>query len=67
MKSRGVAVALLVVGVLLFLIALTADQLGIGGHPGLGWKQIIGAVVGVVVAAVGMFLLRAAGKQTQAS
>ena len=30
MKSKGFAVALLTVGVLLFLVALGADQLGIG-------------------------------------
>lgn len=58
MKSRSLAVALLVVGVLLFLVSLAADQLGIGGAGGFGWKQWAGAVVGIVLAAVGMFLFR---------
>ena len=43
---------LLVAGVLLFLVSLTADATGIG------WKQIAGAVIGVVVAAIGMVQLR---------
>jgi len=51
-------VILLVVGVLLFLICLAADAVGIGEGTGIGWKQITGAVVGVVVAAVGMVQMR---------
>ncbi|MCK5376318.1 MAG: hypothetical protein KAJ97_04490 [Acidobacteria bacterium] len=49
---------LLVAGVLLFLVSLTADPLGLGQSPGLGLKQIAGAVIGVVIAAVGMVRLR---------
>ena len=50
--------AVLVVGVLLFLISLTADSLGIGEGTGVGWKQITGAIAGVVVAGAGMVKLR---------
>lgn len=50
--------AMLTVGVLLFLISLTADSLGFGEGTGIGWKQITGAFVGVSVAAAGMFQLR---------
>lgn len=52
------AVVFLVAGVLLFLVSLTADAIGVGEGTGIGWKQILGAVVGVVVAAVGMVQLR---------
>jgi hypothetical protein len=52
------AVVFLVVGVLLFLVSLTADATGLGEGGGIGWKQILGAVVGVVVAAIGMVQLR---------
>ena len=52
------AVVVLVVGVLIFLVSLTADSLGVGEGTGIGWKQITGAVVGVVIAAVGMYRLR---------
>jgi len=55
---RAVPSILLVAGVLLFLVSLTADTTGIGEGLGIGWKQISGAVIGVVVAAVGMFQLR---------
>ncbi len=55
---RALAVSLLVAGVLLFLISLTADATGIGEGTGVGWKQITGAVIGVVIAAIGMIRLR---------
>ena len=51
-------VILLVVGVLLLLVSLTADFTVIGEGTGFGWKQITGAIVGVVIAAVGMIQLR---------
>jgi hypothetical protein len=59
MSKKTVAVALLVVGVLLFLVAAAADPLGIGGYPGIGMKQLAGIVVGVVLAAIGIVRLRA--------
>ncbi len=58
MSKKTVAVALLVVGVLLFLVAAAADSLGIGGYPGIGMKQVAGIVIGVVLAAIGMVRLR---------
>ncbi len=58
MSRKTVGVVLLVVGVLLFLVSATADSLGIGGAPGIGWKQILGMVVGVAVAATGLTRLR---------
>ena len=53
-------VILLVAGVLLFLVSLTADVTTIGEGTGIGWKQIAGAVIGVVLAAAGMIQLRKA-------
>jgi len=55
---RAFADSLLVAGVLLFLVSLTADTIGIGEGTGVGWKQITGAVIGVVMAAIGMVRLR---------
>jgi hypothetical protein len=60
MSKKAQGVVLLVVGVLLFLLSLAADPLGVGAAPGLGWKQIVGAVVGVVLAGAGMTLQRKA-------
>jgi len=55
---RALAISLLVAGVLLFLFSLTADATGIGEGTWVGWKQITGAVIGVVIAAIGMIRLR---------
>ncbi len=60
MSKQAQGVVLLVVGVLLFLMSLAADPLGVGAAPGLGWKQIVGAVVGVVLAGAGMTMQRKA-------
>ena len=46
-------IILLVVGVALFFISLTADAFGIGEGTGIGWKQITGFVVGLIIAAIG--------------
>ena len=51
-------VILLVAGVLLFFVSLAADAVGIGEGTGIGWKQITGAVIGVIVAAVGIVQMR---------
>lgn len=51
-------VVLLVAGVLLFLVSLTADITTIGEGTGIGWKQIAGAVIGVVIAGIGIVRLR---------
>jgi len=60
MSKKAQGVVALVVGVLLFLVALTADSLGVGAAPGLGWKQIVGAVVGAVLAGAGLTMQRKA-------
>jgi len=60
MGAKQNNVIILVCGVLLFLVSLTADTIGLGGAPGLGWKQITGAVIGVVLAGVGIVRLRKA-------
>ena len=58
MNRKTTGVVVLVAGVLLFLVAAAADSIGVGGAPGFGWKQITGAVVGVIAAAAGLSLLR---------
>jgi len=58
MARKSFGTSFLVVGVLVFLVALSADTLGIGRNPGLGRWQILGAVIGVVIAALGMIRLR---------
>jgi hypothetical protein len=57
MSKKAVGTVLLLVGVLLFLVSVLADSIGIG-VPGFGWKQLVGLVVGVVLAAAGIVSLR---------
>jgi hypothetical protein len=51
---RILAGVMLVVGAVLTLASLFADQLNLtGGGVGLGWKQLIAAIVGLVLALLG--------------
>ena len=50
---RILAGVLLVLGVAVTVGSLIADYLGIGGGEGLGWKQLIGIVVGLVLTLLG--------------
>lgn len=53
-KTAGIV--LLVVGIVVLLLSLLADLIGIGGWPGLGRDQIVGAIVGAIVTVVGLVL-----------
>jgi hypothetical protein len=55
-NMKTIGTVLLVAGGILLIVALAADALGIGGAVGFGYKQIIGAVAGVIVAVVGFVL-----------
>lgn len=51
---RIIAAIMLVIGALLAIGSLFADQLNLtGGGVGLGWKQLIGLIVGLVLALLG--------------
>ena len=56
MNKKNLGMELIAVGIIVLVVSLAADMIGIGGAPGLGFKQILGAVAGVVVAVVGFFL-----------
>ena len=45
-------------GVLLVFVSLFADLLGLGRHPGFGWKQWLVLIIGAAVIIVGVYLLR---------
>lgn len=61
--SRIVAFAAIVLGSALAVGALLADVIGIGGGgEGIGWKQLIAAIAGVMTALSGIaFLLKPGG------
>jgi len=52
-KTLGIIAAVL--GIIVLLVSLLANQLGFGS-PGFGVKQIIGTVLGAVVAVLGIVL-----------
>jgi hypothetical protein len=53
-KIAGLIIFIIgIIGLILFLIA---DAIGIGGATGFGFKQIIGAIIGVIFIVVGSFL-----------
>ena len=54
--KKKIGIALFGAGALILILSLAADPIGIGGSPGLGWKQILGALVGAVLTVVGLFL-----------
>jgi hypothetical protein len=43
-------------GVLLSVLALTADYLGISGRPGFGWRQLAGTELGFLAVVLGVVL-----------
>jgi hypothetical protein len=50
MSTKSLGVVLVVLGLVLAAISLLADVLGLGADPGIiGWKQLLGAGVGVLI------------------
>ncbi len=58
MNSPVLARIVLGVGVLVVLVSLFADPLGLGRHPGFGWLQGLGVIIGAVVVGAGLYLRR---------
>jgi hypothetical protein len=50
MSKKSIRIALVILGLFIVEVSLLADTLGIGNRSGIGWKQIAGMVVGVLVA-----------------
>ncbi len=56
--TRLAAYAAVVLGAVLAAGALLADVIGIGGGgEGIGWKQLIAAIVGIVIFFTGLAML----------
>jgi len=57
MSRRSLGFVVTAVGVIVLVVAAFADPIGIGGaEDTFGWKQIVGVVIGAVVAVVGIVL-----------
>lgn len=46
-----------IAGIVLFILSLTADWIGIGLKPGIGFGQIAGMVIGIIIAVYGLKIL----------
>ena len=57
MNQRTIGIVLLIIGLVLAALSLTADLIGLGEGSGFGYKQIAGLVVGVGGIIVGVVLL----------
>lgn len=56
--SRLIPLIVIALGIVIMVGALLADSIGIsGGGDGLGWKQLIGLIVGLVIAVSGAGML----------
>lgn len=56
MDKKTIGTGLTVAGTVLLLVSVTADMTGLGAYPGFGWKQWIGAAIGLLDVAGGLFL-----------
>jgi len=56
MTQKTLGLALIVLGMVLLIISLAADLLGLGAKAGIGWKQLIGVAVGILVFLAGAWL-----------
>ena len=55
MSTKTIGLALIIIGILVLAVSLLADYLGLGSGPAtFGWKQWLGAGVGMVVALTGL-------------
>ena len=54
--SRQLGFVCIAVGVLIALFCAFAETLGIGGGT-FGWKQVVGVVVGCLIALAGLFIV----------
>ena len=52
------SILVVALGVLILLASLTADMIGLGNEIGFGPKQGLGAVVGIIVLAIGIDLFK---------
>jgi len=56
MSKKAIGFVLLVVGLVIMAVSLFADVLGVSGNLTLGWKQLLGTAIGIIVALVGVWL-----------
>lgn len=60
--KKKIGIIVFVIGIILCVGSLVADLVGVGTSPGIGSNQMIGLIVGAVVAVVGAVLAFKASK-----
>jgi O-antigen/teichoic acid export membrane protein len=58
MSKKTTSLVLIIGGLILAILSLTADLIGLGTYEGFAWSQIVGTVVGVAVAIYGYWVGR---------
>jgi hypothetical protein len=53
MSKRTMGIILIALGAVGVVVSLAADVLGLGTYPGINGAQLLGAVIGLVLAAAG--------------
>ena len=61
MDDRTSSIGVIALGAIILLASLTADMIGLGGQAGFGPKQAIGAVIGIIVLAIGTDFFKSSG------
>ena len=54
--KKTIGIILLAAGAILLILSMIADVIGIGGSPIFGWRQILGIIIGLIAAVVGLVL-----------
>lgn len=64
MNKKNVGTLFIIVGIIIGAVSLLADVLGLGGNLAVfGWKQILGAGVGVLLIIIGVWFVIRKEKQ----
>ncbi len=61
LKRKPLGTASVVIGVLAILLAVLADEIGVGGQPGFNWKQALLLAAGVAVTLFGLAVVSGIG------
>ena len=63
MSKKTIGYVLIGLGVVGLIVSLAADYIGVGSYPGINGTQLLGAVLSLVVALVGVWLARSKADQ----
>jgi uncharacterized membrane protein YgaE (UPF0421/DUF939 family) len=55
MSKKTIGYLLIALGVVIAVVSLAADVIGIGHKPGIGWQQLLGTAIGVIIAIIGVW------------